>query len=82
MASDELNAYRDFQQRSAARIPSDSYQRQELEAPAAASIEPSHSHQNLTAVVGEVEAEVHPAVMPGLKPKSFSEKTNLLDSNE
>jgi hypothetical protein len=83
VANDELNSYHEFQQRSVLRSPSDSYQRQELEAPQSANIEPSLRHQNSAAITtAEVAAEVNPAVMPGLKPKSFSEKTNLLEAND
>lgn len=84
MANDELNSYREFQQRSTVRLPSDSYQRQELEAASSPNIEPSdHRHQNVAVITtAEVAADVDSAVMPGLRPKSFSEKTNLLEAND
>jgi len=83
--TEELECYREHESHKTPPRDKDNYQHQQLEVP---------RYHGTTAVAMEteqsgakggqsaVEAEVHPAVMPGLKHSRFTEKTNLLSPAE
>ena len=75
-SGDEHKSSREFQQRNSTRPEltsrSDSYQQQTLEV--------AVDTEEIPAAEVSAISDVQPAVMPGIKPNRFSEKTNLLDT--
>lgn len=85
---DELRYYREYQERVArSTTQRDHYQQQQLQAPAAvagtaAACSTTSGATGHPATDLHVQADVHPAAMPGLRQNRFTEKTNLLSSGD